>query len=72
MRFLELSPVSAGLLDAIDNNNSAKTGEQLLRSLAATTGYPDVDAFVRHGADALRELRELEILIGARVPAKET
>lgn len=72
VRFLELNPVSAGLLDAIDRNESRQSGEQLLRSLAAATGYADADAFVHHGADALRELRELEIVIGTRVSAKET
>jgi hypothetical protein len=71
VRFLELNPVSAGLLDAIERNESQQTGEQLLRSLAAATGYPDVGAFVHHGADALRELRELEIVIGVRTPARE-
>ena len=71
VRFLELSPLSAGLLDAIEHNDSGHTGEQLLRALAEKTGYPDADAFVRHGADALRELRELEILTGARALTKE-
>ena len=71
VRFLELNPVSAGLLDAVEQNESRQTGEELLRSLAVKTGYPDTDAFVRHGADALRELRELEILTGTLLPEKE-
>ena len=72
VRFLELNPVSAGLLDAIERNEAQQSGEQLLESLAEQTGYPDTDAFLRHGADALRELRELEILTGARPPAEES
>lgn len=71
VRFLELNPTSAGLLDAIDRNDGGQTGEQLLRTLAAGTKYPDPDAMVRHGAAALEELRELGILIGTRPPGTE-
>lgn len=64
--FLELNPVTAGLLDAIENNQQGLNGEALLRKLAAETGYPDEDAFVAHGGAALRQLLQLEILVGGR------
>jgi hypothetical protein len=64
--FLELNPITAGLLDAIDNNDQNLTGETLLRNLATQANYPDVEAFVTHGAVALDEMRQLEILTGAR------
>ena len=64
--FLELNPVTAGLLDAIDNNPDDKTGEQILRDLAAAANFPDVKAFVRHGLIALEEMRQLTILTGTR------
>ena len=66
--FLELNPMTAGLLDAIDNNDQNLNGESLLRKLARQTDYPDVEAFVEHGAVALEEMRQLEILTGARSP----
>ena len=66
VRFLELSAVTAGLLDAIENNPDQHSGEQLLRRLAGRIQYPDVDALIGHGADALNEMRQLEILIGTR------
>ncbi|MGB5330983.1 MAG: putative DNA-binding domain-containing protein [Woeseiaceae bacterium] len=66
VRFLELNAVTAGLLDAIENNPDARNGEALLRELADKIHYPDVDALIRHGADALKEMRQLEILIGTR------
>ena len=66
--FLELNPITAGLLDAIDNNDQKLNGESLLRKLAEQTNYPDVEAFVAHGAVALEEMRQLEILTGARSP----
>lgn len=64
--FLELNAVTAALLDAIEFNTENKSGEELLRALAAKINYPDADALVAHGADALREMRELEILTGTR------
>lgn len=67
--FLELNPITAGLLDAIANNDEEQTGERLLRNLAEQASYPNVDAFIEHGATALNEMKQLNILIGARSPA---
>jgi hypothetical protein len=66
VHFLELNAVTAGLLDAIENNPDAQSGERLLRELAKKIHYPDVDALIGHGADALQQMRQLEILIGTR------
>lgn len=66
VRFLELNAVTAALLEAIENNESNKSGEELLRSLAETIHFPNVDTLLTHGKAALDELRQLEILIGAR------
>ena len=66
VRFLELNAVTAGLLDAVENNTSSETGEALVRSLAKKIDYADIDAFVKHGSDALDEMRKLEIIIGTR------
>ena len=66
VRFLELNAVSAALLDAIENNSDDSTGEQLLKTLAGTINYPDVDALIGHGLDTLKEMRQLEILTGTR------
>ncbi len=66
VRFLELNAVTAALLDAIGNNDDHKSGEDLLRMLAETIHYPDVGALIGHGANALTEMRQLEILIGTR------
>ena len=64
--FMELNPVTAGLLNAIDDNTGQKTGEQLLRQLASDIKYPDVDGFIQHGLAAMEEMRSLGILIGTR------
>ena len=65
--FLELNAVTAGLLNAIEENETGQTGEAMLRKLASDINYPDVGAFIEHGASALSEMRSLEILTGARI-----
>jgi hypothetical protein len=70
VNFLELNPITAGLLEAIDQNEAQHTGEQLLRSLAERINYADVDALIQHGSAALEEMRQLEILTGARLPTE--
>ncbi len=67
--FLELNPITASLLELISQNDSQASGEDLLRTLAEQVNYPDVDALIQHGAAALEEMRQLEILTGTRVPA---
>ena len=67
--FLELNPVTARLLEALEDNDAMLTGEALLRALADEINYADVDALVAHGGAALEEMRQLEILTGTRVPA---
>lgn len=64
--FLELNPVTASLLNAIEENVADRTGEELLRGIAAEINYLNVDAFIKHGAAALEEMRQLEILTGTR------
>lgn len=66
VRFLELNAVTAALLDAVENNEGRLSGEMLLRELAETISYPDVDALIQHGAGALEEMKQLEIIIGTQ------
>ena len=64
--FMELNPVTAALLNAVENNVAQQSGRQLLEALAAQINYPDLKAFVEHGAQALIEMRDNDILTGAR------
>ena len=68
VRFHELNPVTAGLLNAIAENTDNKTGEALLRELAESINYPDPEQFLDHGRAALEEFRTSDIIIGARAP----
>lgn len=64
--FMELNPLTAGLLDAIDNNDAALSGEALLRRFGESIQYPDVDSLVSHGHAAMQHMLELDILLGTR------
>ena len=68
VRFTELNPVTAGLVDAIEQNSDDLTGEDLLRRLAQQIQYPDADAFIEHGQAAFSELKAAEIVIGTKLP----
>ena len=67
--FMELNPLTAGLLDAIENNADGLTGEGLIRHLGEAIGYPDIDGLVTHGHSAMQEMLNLGILVGTRSPA---
>ena len=65
MDFLELNPVTARLLEMIDTNEQDSGGELLLK-LADESNYPDVEALLQHGAEAMQQMRQTEILLGTR------
>ena len=63
MDFMELNPVMARLLEMIGENSSL-SGRALLELLADEISFPDKDKFVSHGAEALQQMRDAEIVIG--------
>lgn len=66
MGFMEMNPVTAHLLELIEGNEQRLTGRELIEKLAAEIGWQDTDALLRHGAEAMREMRGAEILLGTR------
>jgi hypothetical protein len=65
MDFLELNPVTARLLELIEANEQ-DSGRELLLKLADEINYPDVEALLQHGAEAMLQMRQTEILLGTR------
>ena len=65
MDFMELNPVTARLLELIDAND-VDSGRELLHKLAAEINYPDSGALIEHGAIAMQQMRQAEILVGVR------
>ena len=65
MDFLELNPVTARLLELIEANEQ-DSGRELLLKLAQEINYADAEALVAHGAEAMRQMRTAEILLGTK------
>lgn len=67
VRFHELNPVTAALVEAIDNNVAGKTGEQLLLDLGKSLGFSAINQFLIHGESALNDLHHSTILLGSKL-----
>ncbi len=65
MDFMELNPVTARLFELIKNNTSA-SGRELLISLATEIQYPDSNALIPHGLDAMQQMLSAENLLGVK------
>jgi hypothetical protein len=66
MDFMELNPVTARLLELIEANEQ-DSGRDLLLKLAQEINYPDAGALVEHGAEAMQQMRQAEVLLGTRL-----
>ncbi len=65
--FMELNPVTARLLqliDETDNNAEPKTGRDLLQIIAKEMNHPDPNVVIEGGLQAMQELRTRNILLG--------
>ena len=62
--FMELNPVTARLLELIENNEGQASGRSLLLQLADEMNYADPEVLVTHGAEAMQQMRQSDILLG--------
>jgi uncharacterized protein len=69
--FMELNPVTARLLQLIDENTDERSGRELLLALAGETGYPEPDKLIAHGLDAMQQMQQSEIILGTLKPDTE-
>ncbi len=65
MDFMELNPVTARLLELIEADEQ-DSGRDLLLKLAEEINYPDAEVLVEHGAEAMQQMRQAEILLGTK------
>lgn len=63
--FIELNPVSARLLELLQQN-SDKTGRELLQLIAGELGHPEPDVVIKGGTEILQNLHSKDILPGTR------
>jgi uncharacterized protein len=64
--FMQLTPVTARLVEMMQTNSAAHTGEQLLRALSAEIRHPDPTALLHHGREILGDLQRRQLVLGAR------
>ena len=62
--FMELNPVTARLLQLIDDNDQGKSGKDLLLALAVEMNYPDPESLLQHGLEAMQKMHASAILLG--------
>ena len=64
--FMELNPVTARLLELVDDNPEGRSGRGLIERLAREISYPDPAALIAHGGGVLTDMRAAGILLGTR------
>jgi hypothetical protein len=69
VEFTELNPVSARLVELIQNNG-ARTGRELLLQIAEELHHPDPDVVIRGGRDILARLHAKDVILGTRAHAR--
>ncbi|MDZ7802926.1 DNA-binding domain-containing protein [Thiohalophilus sp.] len=65
--FMELNPVTARLLQLIDNSEHA-TGEAMLEQIAAELNHPDPAVVIEGGQQILNDLHQRGVIPGIRLP----
>jgi uncharacterized protein len=66
IHFKAIDALGFHLLQAVAGNDSSRSGEALLRGLAAQAGVGDADGFVASGGRLLAQLRERAVILGTR------
>ncbi len=66
--FMELNPITAMLVGLIEDESS-KTGQQLLDEIVETLKHPKPDVVYKGGEQTLKQLRSNDILLGTKLPS---
>ena len=64
VRFIELNPLAARLIDCIRENESGDTGREILTGIAAEIAHPDPEAIISGGRAVLEDMREKQVILG--------
>lgn len=70
--FIELTPVTARLVELIQHNAGEASGETLLRRLAEELAHPDPPTLVAQGRAILQDLHARQLLAGARFTGRSS
>ena len=64
VRFIELNPLAARLVDCLKENERGKTGRGILTEIAAEIAHPDPEAVISGGRSVLEDMREKQVILG--------
>ena len=64
VRFIELNPLAARLVDALKQNEDNKTGREILADIAAEIAHPDPEVIISGGRAVLEDMRAKEVVLG--------
>ncbi len=62
--FMQVNPVTARLIQLLDDEDSHLTGQQALEQIAHEIGHEQPEVIVQGGLDTLRQLRKRDIVLG--------
>jgi hypothetical protein len=65
--FMHLNPVTARLIQLLDDEGTDLTGRQALEQIAQELNHPQPEVIIAGGLDTLRQLRKKEIILGTAV-----
>ena len=64
VRFIELNPLAARLVDCLRENENNKTGRELLTEIAGEIAHPDPEVVINGGHAVLEDMRAKQIVLG--------
>ena len=64
VRFIELNPLAARLVDCLKENERGKMGREILTEIAAEIAHPDPEAVISGGCSVLEDMREKQVVLG--------
>ena len=64
VRFIELNPLAARLVDCLKENTGKKTGREILMEIAGEIAHPDPEIVVNGGCAILEDMRDKQIVLG--------
>ena len=64
VRFIELNPLAARLVDCLKQNAGKQTGREILMEIAGEIAHPNPGVVVKGGHTVLEDMREKQIVLG--------
>ena len=64
VRFIELNPLAARLVDCLKENEENKSGREILMEIAGEIAHPDPEVVINGGRAVLEDMRAKQVILG--------